>query len=336
MHECLYCIIFEPIGNTALNRHTQKLSRNIQIFPFKHVKHILSRMFPTKRRYNSANFVAFWTPFVRFSQVFCVSHYSLFQSNSIKSRHVRYVAISVYFVLFSLVHGIGMAYLSISFLKGGSILHSKHKESASMYYVKMASAIITPLIHSIVHIEALLKGSSEQQLYQSFNDIHRIFATKLHYVIDYKKLRMRYCSIYAIFLVAMVITCISFYYQEMLEVLTRPHLRIFLVVCYFITRVREYQIALILTALRETLLDLEVLLRRHQIEHNRTQRHPENIQYFRKIYSLAWSVKNSLSKCYGWTMISFLAQFTLDLIQSAYWLFINLKYFNSRNFTICE
>lgn len=284
-------------------------------------------MFPTKRIFNAANFAAFWTPFIRISQYCCVSHFSLFRSDA------RYVANVVYFVLFSLIHGFGIAYASIGFLRGRNIPHNQHKESPSMYYVKTACALLGPLIHSIVHIEALLKGDDERQLYQHFSDIHRIFATKLRYSVDYKRLQTRYRKISAIFLVAMVITCISFY---CMEVMAAPHLRAWLVVCYFITRVREYQIALVLTALRDTLLDLGVLLRRHQLEHDRTQRHPENIQHFRKIYSLAWSVRCCISKCYGWTMVAFLAQFTLDLIQSAYWMFINMKYFDSRNFTIRE
>lgn len=292
-------------------------------------------MFPSTKSYNPNDLIAFWTPFTRVFQWFCVSNFSLFRSDSMKNHRIRYLARIIYFVIFSLAHFISIAMASNYFSRDLRISHSKYRESPSMYYVKMAGSIFGPLAHTIIHIEALLNGSNENQLYERFSEIHRIFATKLNYVIDYNKLSIRYGAISGIFIVPMIFTGVSFFYIEVEMSSQKSYLRI-IMVATLITRCREYQITLALTALKDTLVDLEILLQRHQIEHNRTQQHPENIQYFRKIYSNAWLIKNLISDCYGWTMIALLAQVTLDMIQSAYWLFVNLKYFNSRNFTLRE
>lgn len=293
-------------------------------------------MYPSKHPYNPNDFIVFWTPFTRFFQFLCVSHFSLFRSKPVKNEKLRHVANVVYFILFSLLHGVIIAHAMRNFLHGPTIGHNKYKESPSMYYVKVAGSITGPLAHMLIHIEAFRNGDNERQLYQHLNEIHRIFAMKLNYVVDYQSLCRRYQSVCTVFVAAMIFTCISCYHYDSEVAMERPYLLVFVIVSYLIFRSREYQMALALTALNDALVDLEVLLRRHQIEHNRTQRNAANIQYLRKIYSNAWSMKCSISKCFGWTLITLIGHFTVDMIQSSYWIFINLKYYDSRNFSIRE
>lgn len=59
------------------------------------------------------------------------------------------------------------------------------------------------------------------------------------------------------------------------------------------------------------------------IEETSTVNNGESIQHLRDIYSNAWLIKNLISNCFGWSLLSLLVEFTTELINFCYWTYIN-------------
>lgn len=51
---------------------------------------------------------------------------------------------------------------------------------------------------------------------------------------------------------------------------------------------------------------------------------PHRIRYYRQIYSNFGIIIDLFSSCFGWMIIAFLIQFTFDLINLSYWLYIDM------------
>lgn len=285
-------------------------------------------MNPSPEVYNPKAFVLFWKPFIRFFQAICVSHYSIFHPNNNIYRFI-------YFIIFSTLH------ISLMFYTLTHGLHiqlkpiGQHKESPLMFYVSSVSLAGNFISHTIAHLEPLFTRKDEEEIYHRLNKINGIFALKLNYVTNFDVIKQKFVKKTVVFYIS--IALISFGYSffslpsDNFSVLLFLLNRMFAVV---IIRARRCQAAFIINSMNNILKDLQVLLKRQQECYrphstNSLSHYYENIRYLRDVYSNIWLIKNLIGRCFGWSMIAFLMEFSLDLINSSYWAYINIKVYES-------
>lgn len=280
-------------------------------------------------------FEYFWKPFVRIFQVLCISHYSIYRPD-LKRNSLKSFALLTYFIIFASIHvGIIIQALKRS-LRMELDRNGRYSESPLMYYVSWLSIFGDILAHLTSNLEALFKGKQEAKIYQRIKEIDEIFYTKLNHTINYNQLRKKNVQqTFGIFILATVLSISSTLFS--LPVDRNYFVRPILVYAILVIRGRGCQIALVLHTLCHILTDFEILLKQQQLNCSRNSdglHSMEKIQYYRKIYSKIWLIKSLMSDCFGWSFITFLVQFTFDLIDSSYWAYINLTLYESNFMTI--
>lgn len=285
------------------------------------------KMHPSKKVYSPAAFKRFWRPFVRVFQALGVSHYSIFYSNVRVHCVLNFIGISVLqisLLTYVLVNGPRVHYIG----------NANFKESPLMNYVSFMSIGGNFLTHLIAHLEPLFTQKHEVELYRRLNEINEIFASKLNYVTDFGAIRKNFIWKTVSFFV--FASTLSFGYSMFFLPTDAKGMTIFLIcrlLSVTVIRSRRCQIAFHVNNLTNILNDLAVLLKRQQETYghcsSESANSRENIRHLRDIYSNAWLVKTSLSNCFGWSFITFLLEFSFELINSAYWAYVNIKLYNS-------
>lgn len=278
-------------------------------------------MHPSKGAYNPRACEAFWKPFVRFFQVFGVSHYSIFNPN-VQIHHIlKFIGISalqISLLIYVLINGPRVHYIG----------NANFNESPLMNYVSFMSIGGNFLTHLVAHLEPLLTRKHEIKLYQLLDRINEIFALELNYVTDFQTIRKKFIRQTVSFFV--FASTLSFGYSMFFLPMDPRGMSIFLacrLLSVTVIRSRRCQIAFHVNNLTNILNDLQVLLKRQQenYSHNSNESQRENLRYLRDIYSNVWLVKGLLSNCFGWSFITFLLEFSFELINSAYWAYVNMK-----------
>lgn len=291
-------------------------------------------MHQSQAAYNPRAFESFWKPFVRCSQVLCVSHYSTFHRNERVGR-------IIYFIIFSALHISLMVYTLINGLHIQMKPSNKYKTSPLMFYVNFISVAGNFITHTVAHFEPFFSRKDEQEIYRRLNEINEIFALKLNYVTDFNAIKKKFIRGTMTFFV--FAATISFGYSFFSLPTEDNTVFLFLLnraLAVVIIRARRMQAAFLINSLTNILTDLQLLLKRQQEGyrlHSTNQLSSyssENIRYLRDIYSNVWLIKNLISNCFGWSFITFLLEFSFDLINSSYWTYINIKIYASRNMII--
>lgn len=214
---------------------------------------------------------------------------------------------------------------------------TKHRESALMYYVNALSILGGFATHVLSHLEPLLNGKRERAIHDKFNTINNIFVTKLNFVPDFKAKRSKYIKqTVALCLFVSVLSVASSFAQLPELYHDKYFMQPMLIFPILINRFRWCYMAMLLHHIGDILNDLHILLKQHQIQsRDESSAQPgskyarENIRYYREIYSNVWFVITLLSDCFGWSFIFFLVEFTFEMINGAYWLYINLTVYGS-------
>lgn len=292
-------------------------------------------MYPSRKMYNPQAFVSFWKPFIRTFQVFCVSHYSMFHSTA-------HIGRLIYYLTFSGLHIALMVYTLANGLLIQMRPSEKYKESTLMFYVNSISVAGNFITHTVAHLEPLFSRKYEERIYHKLNEINETFALKLNYVTNFDAIRDRFIRRTVLFftITASVSMGYSFYslpsdgdvFKTCMFLMNRAFGAV-------IIRARRCELAFLVNTLSNILLDLQILLKRQQQNYRSNSANSsvdlsENIRYLRDIYSTVWLLKNLISSCFGWSFISFLIEFSFDLINSLYWAYINVKIYDSSNMII--
>lgn len=290
-------------------------------------------------------FVVFWHPFIRVAQLCCASHYNAFRSkhheNSLKS--------FVFLAYFSLYILVNISLVTLATIRGlqcetytNNTYKPQHKESALMYYINSLTVLGNSITHLTVHLEAVLCGKRELKLFEKLNMVDDIFSNKLNHKMDYKARRAKFIRKIVIAFSLSCILCTASSFSSLPE---QHHDKYFmqpiLILGCVTNRVRWCYIALVLSYVAETLNDLQILLRQHQIKNRKGSKNEheisdeyDRIRYIREIYSTIWCIVALLSDCYGWTIITFLLSSTLHSINASYWLYINMSIYKSMDLNI--
>lgn len=290
-------------------------------------------------------FEAFWRPFIRVVQLCCVSNLNIFRSKHRKSSVKSFILLAY----FSIYIVINMSLVTLATVRGlqceGKLNNThkpQHKESALMYYINSLTVLGFFITNLTVHLEAVLCGKRENELFQQLKMVDGIFSNKLNHKLDYKVKRTKFIRKIVSAFVLSCILCTASSFSTLPE---QHHDKYFmqpiLILGCVTIRIRWCYIALVLSSVAETLNDLQILLRQHQIKNRKdSEKHPENrdvndkIRYFREIYSMIWCIIRLLSDCYGWTFITFLLSSTLQSINASYWLYINMSIYKSMDVNI--
>lgn len=300
--------------------------------------------FPQNNKITS-EFEAFWKPFTRVFQAFCVSNYCIFRPNLCNnlSRSFMYL---VYFLILSILH---IAIVASATSRGLECEQkhpehrlAKHRESALMYYVNTITTLGGLATHVATHLETLLNGKHEEEIYQKLRTINAMFVTKLNHATNFKTRSAKNIrqTVVAFVLSTLLASASSFttlpdLYHD------KYFMQPILIFAVIINQVRWCYIAIVLNVLADILSELHILLKQQQIQScdnsnkqsdNKFAR--ENIRYFRDIYSNVWFIVTLMSNCFGWSLISFLIEFSLESINAAYWLYINLSVYKSIHLNI--
>lgn len=282
-------------------------------------------MYSSHRPYNPSAFKLFWKPFIRVFQAICVSHYSIFYRDC-------HVGRFIYYIVFTTLHTALMCYALIHGLHIHIKPNGSQKESPLMYYVNFVSVTGNFVTHTIAHLEPLFTRNQEAEIYQRLNEINEIFALKLNYVIDFVAIKRKYIRRTVVFYIFSAVISFGYSFYSVPE--STSGILLFLINRFFsviIIRSRRCQVAFIINALTNSLTDLQILLKRQQKSYRATSVSSDKILYLRDIYSNVWILKNLISDCFGWTLITFLMEFSFDLINSSYWAYISFKVYDSRN-----
>lgn len=289
-----------------------------------------------------SSFQAFWIPFERIFQIFCVSHYSIFRPK-IHQNWLKTLLLVIYFISFSVLHIILIIYT----LKHG--LHIEvnaakdFKRSPIMFYVNYMSTSGNLVSHITAHLEAIFMGNKESQLYEKFDQINKIFETKLKYKLNYQQIRRDYLLRIVSFFIFITSVSVLTSYFSLSNAYANKYLFVFIRICGVATiRARGCYILLIIKLFVDFLGHLKKTLILHQ---NNCQQHLnglpdpsypiENILFHRDIYTKLRIAMNLISDVFGWSMITFLAQFSLDLINLSYWIYINSTVVESWKINFC-
>lgn len=302
-------------------------------------------MHSSKNVVNSNGFQDFWKPFTRFFQALCVAHYSIYRQN-LRGNRLKSVLFLMYFLCISAVH----ISLVVSTMRKGLRCENeipehrfaKHKESAVMYYVNSFTMIGAFVTHLTSHLEPLLCGKREEDIYKELKSIDQIFTSKLNYVIDYKIRRVKYIKHNVGTFVLASILAISSSFTTLPDMYHDKYfLQPILIFAVIINRGRWCYIAFFLNAIADTLDDLQILLIEQQLQSHKQSIEPskcnyvrENIKYLREIYTRVCLVVSSTSDCFGFSLITFLLEFTVEIISACYWLYINFSFYGSMDLNI--
>lgn len=270
----------------------------------------------------------FWKPFTRAFQLLCVSHFSIYRAK------IHGYLFLIYFLIVSTIH---ISLLAFDVNKGmnkenNHSHHPEHKDSPLMLYVNCLSIFGRFATHMITHFETLLNGACEREIHRKLKKINIIFTSKLNYLVDYKAKRTKYIQkTVSVFAFATLLTVASSLVNAPLSNHDKYFSKTIFICAVIIVRFRGCHIAPFLNIIADALNDLQVLLMKHQMKchQRRLNDKRENIRYLREIYSNIWLVKKMLSDCFGWSLIIFLIEFSIEFINSSYWFYINLNSYGS-------
>lgn len=288
----------------------------------------------------SREFETLSKPFIRIFQVLCVSHYSVYRPR-LRNNFIRSLPFFLYFLTFALTHVI---FLTLNLKRGIGEGNDpkRRKESPVMFYINCLSIFGTIATHATTHLETLLSGRRENEMHQKLKKINDIFTTKLNHFVDYKARRAKYVKKTVLFF---VFTWLLSAGSSLIRVPISNHDKYFnqplLILTVTVIRLRGCHVALFLNIIADILKDLQLLLKQQQIKsHQRCGNSTsiyykrENLRFLREIYSNVWLVKSMISDCFGWSLITFLVEFSIEIINSSYWFYINLNMYGSNSLNI--
>lgn len=266
---------------------------------------------------SSSELELFFKPYIRTLQWLCVSNFSVFRPEFYKNRRQVYFY-SIYFALFIASH----VYLLIALDGIFVVKKSPLRSFGPLILIVNALSVIGNFInHTTLHVEALVQGKNERKIYQIFLEINEIFNIKLHQPIEYSLLRKKYARSMVPFFIFIAIIMFFVTYHS----ISTEHKIIFIAFRIYVMIVicgRELYIALLLSVLGDFLNHLRMSLSNEQTDFR------NRIRFYRQIYSKFGQITDLISQCFGLTLLTFLIQFTFDLINLSYWLFINITILN--------
>lgn len=280
---------------------------------------------PRQRNFpHELDFTHFWNPFVRFFQFLCISHYGILRPE-LENRRIKLALHRIFFTLNVLIQ-LFSVYLFFQFgIKMRMRTMARYNRSPVFMYVSVATKLVEIMFFSVIPFETFYNRHNEQMFFETLRDIDDIFR-KLQHFIDYGMHRRRQIRKTWLFFLVIIMFMAADLPVNILVI--KPDTFAALIVVFYIfviTRLRVFQVVFYINALCDLLEDLKMLLRRqqHRIKYNSA--HWTDIQSVRKIYTKIWLLKTLISDCFGYSMILFVFDSAVKIINCAYWIYLNLE-----------
>lgn len=279
------------------------------------------------------DFIHFWKPFVRIFQLLGITHYGIFRPE-LNTQRLKLNLFRLFFIVNVAIQITCVGLYAVAWTRQ---LQSLDKFSISPIYLffNIITRCSQLLISAVVPFETVFKRHTEQKLFNTFLRIDELFKDKLKHVIDYRV----YCrrQMLTTWLYFIVMTTTMLFSFVTVDPFYRPRTLMGFIFFFYILvswHIRIFQVAFYINMLKELLLELKTVARRqqHRIKYNSARW--KDIQYCRQIYSDIWFLRTLIDDCFGYSMILFVADSAVQIMNSAYWLYLTFETFNSNSLHI--
>lgn len=215
------------------------------------------------------------------------------------------------------------------------------QDKSMYYYIDSIGFFGNFLAFFITYIETTLKRREEREIYKLLAETNKCIGRKLNFKIDYRRIHWKYwCKMHGFYLLSIGSAVVSVCIVPPLQLISRQALQgTFLLVALVVIRSRTFQIALLISVMGDFLSYLNAAIKRRW-ETLRLVQNVDSIEddlfNFREVYSNCWLMKQSISHCFGWSLIAIVLQDIVDIIIGIYWVFMNLDSVDSPMLTYCE
>lgn len=281
-------------------------------------------MFRLTHSPRALDFIHFWKPFVRFFQLFCISHYGILRAE-LKDQRVKlalhriFFIVNVSFQLFS-----AYSYCELK-MKMRLWAMEKYDNSPMFKHVYFGTRFIEIGSLLVISCETFFNRRSEKKLFETLECIDGMFG-KLHHSIDYgmhRHQQMKKAVVYLIGMISFIITTLS---VDILIVKPDTYFGAFVPFCIFVvSRLRVFQVSFLINVLCDLLGELKVVMLRQQNRVKYNPAHWKDIQNARKIYSKIWLLKTLIGDCFGYSMVLFVIDSAVKLTNCVYWIYLNFE-----------
>lgn len=284
-------------------------------------------MHRSRNSIDDMDFFHFWTPFVRIFQIVGISHYGIFRPE-LKNLQTKLLLHRSYFAIIFLIRLASACFFLKVALTTRVILADKFNVSPIFVGVNIATRISQFLCFTVIPFETFFKRHTEQKLFETLQRIDEICRKKLKYVIDYRAHYRR--QMVKTWLCYIAATCI--YLSSYFISIPVHDSGSFVYMCIFVvSRLRVFQFAFFINTSIDVLGDLRTVMRRQQQRVKYNPARWKDIQCARKIYSNISCLKILINDCFGYSMIMFVADTAVKIVDSLYWFFLNNESLKSGN-----
>lgn len=280
-------------------------------------------MSPPKNCSRELDFFHFWKPLVRFFQFLCMLHYGIFRPE-LKNHRIKLTLHRIFLAISVSIQVISAYYLFLLEMEQRIRMVNRYNVSPVFMYVNVIISFSQLISFLLIPIETFCKRNTEQKLFETLQSIDDIFQ-KLNHSVVYRKHRYRqFRSTWLLFAGLTALMTINIYINDSIESLFDIWILLLYAYVFVVWRMRTFQIAFFINALRDLLGELKIVMRRHQhrLKYNSAQWN--EIQYAQKIYSKIWLLKTMIGECFGYSMILFVTDSAVKMIVAGYWFYLRL------------
>lgn len=281
----------------------------------------------------------FWKPFLYLFDAFCISHFKTFNSASKTTRLLSYLYIflNTIFVIFS--------HITIYNWVGASMEDDFERDDSSLFiYVNYSEFVTNLAAHLILHFETMAKRNKHQELLESLCEISEELQSRLNLRIDLRRLRKRYLwkqgGVFAMTVAILFGSCFYFTPGYSFDDCSKIVGQLLYMYVMVVVRTRCLQIDTFIQFVGDMHENLNAIIAREQRKSTmygkRMDLDGEALLECNYIYLNIWHVTTLISECFGWSMVGITVQSSVDIMNTLYWIFINIDTVQSDDFTLSK
>lgn len=270
------------------------------------------------------DFVHFWQPFVRIFQFFSIAHYGLLRLKTSKNYRFKLFLSRSYIVFIILIRLIVAYFYAKLSLPTRYVEMKKYSVSPVFVGVNGVTKFILVLPFIVIPIETFFKRRTERAIFETLQHIDDMFKKNLKHSIDYRTHRRR--QLRKIWLYLAGVTFVIFSSVSINISILNPkysHGVLIFVYIFAAMLIRVFQFTFFINELTDLLGELRIVMQRQQQRAKYNPTRWKDIQFVRKVYSKIWFLRKLIGECFGYSMILFVVDSAVKVIDSAYWFYLN-------------
>lgn len=281
----------------------------------------------------------FWKPFLFLFDVLCISHFKALNSVSKTTRIVShlYILLNTIFVI--------IAHITIYNWVGASMENDFERNDSSLFiYVNYSEFVTNLAAHLILHFESIAKRNKHQELLENLCEINEEFQNRLSLQIDLQRLRKRFLwrqgGLFVLIFATLFGSCFYFTPGYSFDECAKMVGQLLYMYVMLVVRTRCLQIDTFIRFVGDMHENLNGIIARVQRKSTmfgkRMEMDGEALLECNYIYLNVWCVTTLISDCFGWSMVGITVQSFVDIMNTLYWIFINIDSVQSDDFTLSK